>query len=251
MKKLLALSVPLVLLIAALSGVASGETGLCGTDGYRVQAIYAVASDQLDRYGTVAPQIAQHQTVMDAAVDESAAQQGGTRLIRWVCGVAHVTLSPAGDDSYNNVSSELRAQGFLRPDRKYLVWLDAPGCGISAFGGSMGMVGTGCWDRTDHSTPLHELLHLLGAVSWAAPHSDSSGHCADDSDIMCYGFTHPCPDSNERLLDCNHDDYFDVTGQLDPALNVADEPYFWPNTQPNPSPSPSPCMPRGKSGKCK
>lgn len=68
-------------------------------------------------------------------------------------------------------------------------------------------------------TPLHEIVHTLGAVNHSAPHSDQLGHCYDIDDLMCYGYgraapggtpvLHPCPDQAPiSPLDCNKDDYF-------------------------------------------
>ena len=46
--------------------------------------------------------------------------------------VLNVVLSPAGDDTFDNTITELKAQGYNRPDRKYLIFMDAQVlCGIS------------------------------------------------------------------------------------------------------------------------
>lgn len=206
-----------------------------GTSGPRVQAVYAVASDQTDRYATVAPLIANWAGEMDQALNQSAGETGGERHIRFVTdsscalAVAHVVLSPTGDDSFSNTISELAAQGYGAPDRKYLIWMDAGVyCGIAEVTeddspGSANQANTttgyarvdsGCWGRTDHLSELHELMHNLGAVQLSAPHSTGNFHCTDEYDAMCYQdalgvtLTYPCASSHEWLLDCNHDDYF-------------------------------------------
>jgi hypothetical protein len=89
--------------------------------------------------------------------------------------------------------------------------------------------------------PQHELIHILGGVNRAAPHS-GGGHCWDFWDAMCSDDTPPfndgfvtdpdtgavipvppspgsavCPSdgsaegvNNTLLLDCNNDDYFSM-----------------------------------------
>lgn len=223
-----------------------------GTSGPRVQAVYAVAADQADRSASVVPLIAGWAGQMDGAVNQSAAETGGERHIRFVTSpdctlnVAVVTLSATGDDSFANTIDELRAQGVTSSDRKYLIWADASVyCGIAQVAGgdsaaatnpansgpTFARVDTGCWGRSDHLSELHELMHTLGAVQLSAPHSSGGYHCTDESDAMCYPdgtgatMTYPCPSSHEWLLDCNHDDYFSTspaTGSyLDTHWNVA------------------------------
>ena len=113
-----------------------------GSDGPRVQAVYAVASDRTDRFATIAPLIATWAGQMDAVVNHSAGETGGERHIRFVTSpdcvldVAHVVLSPSGDDSLSNTITEMRAMGLDRSDRKYVIWADAAVyCGIGQVGG--------------------------------------------------------------------------------------------------------------------
>jgi hypothetical protein len=254
----------------------------CTNDGYRVQAVYAAAPAS-DRYETVAPQITdEFITTMET---DLAASSGGTRAIRWArnpdcsINVAHAVLSEAGADIFVTGLQELQAQGLYEADRRYLTWVDDPdstGCGTSGRGSITNpsspiysWVYSPCWQNPNRSTALHEFTHSLGAVQNAAPHSDGAGHCTDGSDLMCNTGT-VCPTSYARLMDCNHDDYFDVTGQLDPLVNVAMSPYLdvigvSPGPSPSPSPSPSPtvspsptptpspsCIPNKKNGRnCK
>ncbi len=206
-----------------------------GTTGPRVQAVYAVAADRSNQFATVAPQIAIWAGQMENAVDKSAQQTGGERHLRFVTNadcslnVAQVLLSATGDDNFGNTISELRAAGLDRTDRKYIIWADALiYCGIGQLSGSdsadlsnpanggptYGRVDTGCWNRADHNSALHELMHSLGAVQPTAPHSTAAFHCTDESDAMCYSdaagvtMTQVCPADNEWLLDCGNDDYF-------------------------------------------
>ena len=215
-----------------------------GADGSRVQAVYAVASDRPDRFADIAPLIATWAGQMDTVVNHSAAETGGERHIRFatssdcVLDVAHVVLSPTGDDTLSNTITELRASGLNRSDRKYVIWADATVyCGIAQVGGGdtagltngankgphYARVDSGCWGRSDHLSEVHELMHTLGAVQLSAPHSTGGYHCTDESDLMCYpdarGVTMStdCPSAHEWLLDCNHDDYFH-TSPLDGLL---------------------------------
>ena len=249
-----------------------------GTGGSRVQAIYAVASDQTNRAADIVPLIQGWAGQMDGAVNQSAAETGGERHIRFVTSpdcswnVAVVTLSPTGDDTFGNTINELTAAGYTRTDRKYLVWADANMyCGIGQVTGedssaatnsansgpNFARVDSGCWGRTDHLSELHELMHTLGAVQLSAPNSTGGYHCTDESDAMCYPdasgvtMTFPCPSSHEWLLDCNHDDYFNTapaTGSyLDTHWNVANSVFLAssvgsggaPPPAPTPTPSPS------------
>jgi hypothetical protein len=225
---------------AELAGTTAGDAAVpCigdGVSGPRVQSIYAVASDRADRYDSVEPLIAGWAGQMDSALNQSAAKTGGERHIRFVTNadcslsVAHVLLSPTGDDSINNTMTELQNAGYKLSGRKYLVWTDTTGvyCGIATVttddvSGSANRantatgyarVDTACWGGTDHLTELHELFHNIGAVQLSAPHSSGGYHCTDESDVMCYQdsgtatLTYPCPAIDEWLLDCGNDDYF-------------------------------------------
>ncbi len=207
-----------------------------GSTGKRVQVIYAVASDQTDRYAGVLDLVRGYADSTDQAFANSAARDGGVRHVRWVTGasclldVQHVVLSRTGDDSIANTRTELRALGYTRTDRKYLVFADANVyCGISYVvgderpdatnpantGGTVSRVDSACWGGST-SVAAHELAHGLGAVQLAAPHSNGSWHCTDEYDRLCYNdgsgatLTYLCASSQEPLLDCNGDDYFNV-----------------------------------------
>ena len=108
-----------------------------GTSGSRIQMIYAVASDKPDRYTSLLPTFSRIASQMDAALVLSAAETGGERHFRFVTtpdcslSVKHVVLSPTGDDTFANTTSELKALGYTDAGRKYHVWMDANVyCGI-------------------------------------------------------------------------------------------------------------------------
>jgi hypothetical protein len=206
-----------------------------GTEGARVQAVYAVASDQPDRYDEVLPSIRTWAGEVEQTFAASAeAHGGGERHVRWVTGascqldVLKVVVSPDGDGDFSATIADLKAQGHLVKDRKYLIWMDANKfCGIGNMynddrpdetnynNGAFAMyarVDTGCWGL-DPSVEAHELMHNLGGVQNSAPNANGTGHCNDDADRMCYSeggqnTTARCDNSWEALFDCGGDDYF-------------------------------------------
>ena len=202
-----------------------------GVTGKRVQVLYARASTTPSRYSAYLAAFRQWAADADAYFNASAAQTGGSRRIRFVhdasCKpvVTEVVLSAWGTEAFGNMISELRAQGFNRTDRKYMVFMDAGVyCGIadivnddssskgnkSNTGPHYGRIDSGCWSGT---IAAHELMHTLGGVQLSAPHSDGNFHCNDGYDNMCDHSGHTvqitCPDTaGDSLMDCNHDDYF-------------------------------------------
>ena len=218
---------------ASLSPLATVTCDGNGTTGNRVQVIYAHASDVPDNYATYAASFQQWVSGVDADFNNSAAQTGGTRHVRFVtdasCGVVipDVTLSSTGDDTFANTINELEAMGYNRTDRKYLVFTDAHVyCGIATMayddspsssnmnntGDTFGRIDAGCWSAV---IPAHELMHQLGGVQFSAPHSDGNSHCIDGYDNMCdhsgHAVTTVCADTGmDNLFDCNHDDYYNT-----------------------------------------
>ncbi|MGI8807437.1 MAG: fibronectin type III domain-containing protein [Acidimicrobiales bacterium] len=229
------------------TGATAAETGAApcygnGTDGYRVQLVYARSTNGADRFATYSASFRSWAARMDQVVSASAEETGGTRHIRFVTDAAcnpvvdRVTLSGGAMSSFSSMVSELHSLGYSRTDRKYLVWADANVyCGISELyvddspdptpgrnynngnawiQGAIGRVDNGCWGLAQ-LTEAHELLHLLGGVQPSAPNATPGFHCTDESDRLCYadGTTgapvrQVCPAQNETLYDCNHDDYF-------------------------------------------
>ena len=211
-----------------------------GISGHRVQAIYAVPADRPDRSATVIPAIRQsYAPRVDWQFSQSAAETGGEAHVIFVTepdaaatgcrlAVTVVHLSSGGDDSFPDTVTELKALGYNRPDRKYLVWTDSTVvCGVGSLysdsrpgqtninNGSAPMyarVDSGCWGWAEG----HELMHTLGAVQRSAPHATTAGHCWDEPDDMCYdddgdgptAMVTACAGRSSALFDCNHDDYF-------------------------------------------
>lgn len=208
-----------------------------GQSGNRVQLIYAHAADVTDRYDQFASSFQDWAQNINRIVTDSAAKTGGTSQVRYVhdsqCvpSIVRVQLSATGDDTFGNTINELIAAGHNRNDRKYLIWSDANiYCGIATIryddrvgqennnnrGQSYARTDNGCWGFTS-SVEAHELVHNLGGVQTTAPNSDGEGHCSDEYDRLCYdagagvAMRYVCSNTNERLLDCNNDDYFSAS----------------------------------------
>jgi len=228
---------------ASMAAAGAPTTTSCvgtGTDGNRVQAIYARASDVADRSAQIVPMIRQWAAVTESSFIDSAAP-GSVRRVRWVhsapdgagncvLDVDVVTLGTGADDTFSATISALNAAGYASPSRKYVVWMDANVyCGIAQLypdtdttnnynDGTFTMyarIDNGCWGYTYPNVEAHELMHNLGAVQSDSPNHSPYGHCLDDKDTMCYAdgpgvvTTTVCSGvENERLFDCNRDDYF-------------------------------------------
>jgi len=228
-----------------------------GTNGTRVQVLYAHTTDVADQFATVAPKIPAWAATVDHYVAASAAARGGTRHVRYVVDgncqlqVTDVTMASGGADTLTKTINELVAHGYNRPDRKYLVFVDSSVyCGISTIASDdspwstnannnhpeYARVDRPCWGG---GAPAHELMHALGAVQLSAPHTSGAYHCYDGADIMCYndngsyfanGGTMKQVCTTTGMFDCNNDDYFDagtpapgsyLATHWNAALNVA------------------------------
>ena len=230
------------------SAMAAAQAGIpcfgTGSDGYRVELIYVRLAGSADRSATLFPNFVAWTAIANNAFRDSAAQTGGVRNIRFVtdaaCNlvIAKAEVSAAAMANFSTYISELKAKGFNRTDRKYMTWADAnaycgigeiyiddkpttaPGLSTSNYNnghpgvkGAFARTDNGCWGMSN-SVEAHELTHVLGGVQTSAPNATSGYHCRDESDRMCYvdaaGVTmvQRCATTNERLLDCNHDDYF-------------------------------------------
>ncbi|MEA2716688.1 MAG: hypothetical protein QOI99_1005 [Actinomycetota bacterium] len=236
---------------AAPTPAVAAQTGIpcygTGSDGYRVQLVYVRLAGSADRSATLFPSFATWTANTNTVFRDSAAQTGGVRNIRFVtdsgCNlvIAKAEVSSAAMGNFSTYVSELKALGFNQSNRKYLTWADAntycgigeiyiddkatttPGLSTSNYNnghpgvsGAFARTDNGCWGQT-YPVEAHELTHVLGGVQTSAPHATSGYHCWDESDRMCYvdaagvTMTQVCPAANERLLDCNHDDYFNTS----------------------------------------
>jgi hypothetical protein len=212
-----------------------------GTDGNRVQVVYARAEGLADRLPEVEALIRGEVATVDDVFAVSSDATGGGRRVRWVsdssCRVVIQRVSlPRGalGSSLDATFDALRAAGLTAPDRKYLVFSEGASiCGVGemypdtsrvgnyndghAPDGLLTRIDQACWSNpTYHSVAAHELVHTLGGVLESAPHPSAAGHCTDESDLMCYDddgagpvvMRQVCPLDQEMLLDCKKDDYF-------------------------------------------
>jgi hypothetical protein len=177
-------------------------------------------------------------------MQESAqAAGGGARRIRFVTTagpgcelqVPEVVIPAAAARSFSGATDAVKAAGYDRTDRMYLVYTDdvwSPNCGQgnwwdddnpaqanwNNYGPRYAGLDATCWTRED--VAIHELLHTLGAVQPTAPHGTRGSHCIDEYDVMCYSdypdypaMRYDCPQPADDLrLDCHHDDYFNTSG---------------------------------------
>jgi hypothetical protein len=211
-----------------------------GSDGNRVQALYVREATTVSRYSEVLPLLRNEIANVDDVFAVSARQTGGDRRVRWVhdgscVPVIPEVVVPAGSlGDFTATIKALQAAGLTDPARKYLAFTDAAVlCGVGTLyedpsvsnnmndgrAASYARVDAPCWSAAGHSVAAHELTHNLGSVLSGAPHATAAGHCTDEADLMCYvdgaGVTmrDVCSSSQEQLLDCNHDDYFNTDPQ--------------------------------------
>lgn len=203
-----------------------------GADGARVEAIYAYPAGGTNRAVQYDSFLRDTARRIEGAFELSGKITGQPMFLRFAtdpnCNLVINQAALTGEiTDYGLVATQLEQQGYNKPNRKYLVWIDADGayCGqgswwnndtpgqenpantnggfAMAWGDSSGQT-TGCWNLAE----THEIMHMLGAVQTTAPHSDGGGHETEDHDRMGGG-TIVCPDrALELLFDCNNDDYF-------------------------------------------
>src|SRR3989442_1209162 len=128
----------------AAAGFAAAGTGTLipcygdGQSGNRVQVLYVSATNQPDRYATVAPSIPAWASAADDVFNLSAAETGSARHVRFVhdsaCNlvISDARISPTAITDVAQMVAALESQGFNRTDRKYLVFADdTTYCGIA------------------------------------------------------------------------------------------------------------------------
>lgn len=225
---------PLAATVAAVPAgvVCDGD----GQSGNRVQVLYVHGSGNADRYGQYLASIRTWTSGVDDIYSASAAQTGGVRHIRFVTdgacavAVADVAIANGALSDFGNSVNAVKAVGYNRTDRKYLMYVDATAlCGVAYVtlddrpgqdnannsGASFSRVDSGCWGS---GPAAHELTHAMGAVMSSSPNHTAYGHCTDDYDIMCYNdgpgtvLRVVCGDqAQDNRLDCNKDDYFNTS----------------------------------------
>ncbi|WP_432987856.1 RICIN domain-containing protein [Dactylosporangium sp. CA-233914] len=252
------------------SGVACDGDGVTGK---RVQVLYVRDAKTASRFSQYLESFRTWSAGVDTIYNASAQETGGERHVRFVTtsdckvDVREVELPAGGLDTFDATINGLKALGYNRTDRKYMIFGESKVyCGIGTFAGDTqpgannrsnggpgyGRSDTGCWAA---SVAAHELGHNLGAVNNNAPNSSKAAHCLDEYDIMCYNDSGglktsvKCSDrAHEDRLDCNHDDYYNTNPSPGSYLannwNVANNQFLIAGsgggTTPPPSPTASP-----------
>lgn len=234
--------------LAALNGASVADISCAAAGSQQYVLVYARPGDVASRYSTIAPLLRTETYKVSAFIDgesRSVDPSAGRRLpMRCDAGgepvVLQATLSElsAGTATFSSIVDGLRGLGYqFNGDQggteRYVVYWDAPS--------PTGAAGTGHVFTSDASAGagnqnnkgglysveyrfdqgggvphwevlVHEVLHTMGAVVGAAPHSTPAGHCTDGLDVMCYAdssssgyVTTACA---TKVLDCNRDDYF-------------------------------------------
>ncbi|AGL19595.1 RICIN domain-containing protein [Actinoplanes sp. N902-109] len=249
-----------------------------GRSGKRVQVLYLHEFGTPSRYSDYVGSIRQWAAGVDEIFDQSAAETGGSRHLRYVTtpqcrvDVAEVQVPAGALGSFKHSIDALQKLGYNRTDRKYLVFADSHVyCGIGTYvadtrpgltnrnngGPSYGRIDAGCWSSV---VAALETTHMLGAVLHGSPNSTGAGRCTDDYDLLCgpdrsgKPVRQVCPKKHETRLDCGHDDYFSTNPAPDSYLadhwNVALSEFLLrsdggddlpdaPDAVPGPEPSPS------------
>ncbi|GAA4245807.1 hypothetical protein GCM10022255_014610 [Dactylosporangium darangshiense] len=260
----------------AAAPVTMGSAGVAcdgdGVTGKRVQVLYVRDAGTASQFSKYLESFRTWSAGVDAIYNASAQETGGERHVRFVTtadckvDVREVELPAGGMATFDATINGLKALGYNRTDRKYMIFGDAKVyCGIGTFAGDTqpgeknrsnggpgyGRSDSGCWAA---SVAAHELGHNLGAVNNNAPNSSKAGHCLDEHDIMCYNDSGglktfvKCADPNgENRMDCNHDDYYNTNpspgSYLATNWNVANNQFLIAGsggtTPPPPSPTPS------------
>jgi len=212
-----------------------------GTDGNRVQVIYAVEQGKTDRYESLLPMLRSWVADVDDTFALSSQKTRGGLRVRWVqqgcVPVIAREVLPAGalTGGFTATMNALKARGYTSKARKYLVFADDTTlCGIGQMyndsdktanhnDGAVPMfarVDSSCWTfpANWHSTAAHEIMHTIGGVQDDAAHSTGGGHCTDETDSMCYDDDGTGPvtmqqgcTGGEGLFDCHNDDYLNTT----------------------------------------
>lgn len=249
------LATPLVLIALVLGSLAwaasagAGPLAWCGSgepstdlpdavSAFEWHVIYAIPADGQDRFGFYAPRIAGDV----AAVSNWWVGQDPTRRPRFDLldapgcptefqrvdiTVAHLQHANA-DESYSQVETDLRAQGFASVDKGYLVYYDGTFHAGDEYGVcGEGGVSDGPWaysmvylqtcnqsasddDRAD--TVAHEMTHGMGAVQPGAPNRCNGGHVCDSPNDLMKAVKNSGETLGSVALDVGHDDYYAHSG---------------------------------------
>ncbi len=225
-----------------------------GTEGPRVRWLYVYKAGNTDRLPSLRDNFAAIARRVTAVVYNSSMASGSKpQKVRFAttpeCSLRNASVAITGDiNNFGNIKSQLRAKGYDRDDRKYIVMVDsAGGCGLGDLyatdsnsptnrnnsGNMFAAIWRPCWNYAEP----HELGHMLGAVQNTAPRSTAGYHCNDDNDVMCYDdgtarstMTNPCTAAIKNwMYDCGFNDYYDRGAEnsyVSTHWNIAENQYL-------------------------
>jgi hypothetical protein len=233
-------TVALVLVVAGLAPGVARAAAWCGStaatnrpavvSGRPIRVIYAIPSDGEDRSAQLAAQIA---TDVDD-ITNWWRQQDPTReprfdLTTFPCGLqvdltvvrlpdagAQLSSTPGGANRIFDETIETSRDSVFQD---YLVYYDGPVDDAALCGIGYGQEGgpgqaivylRSCTGVSSEAVAAHELLHSLGALSYAGPPNacpDSRGHPCDSETDILYPFASGAP-LGALVLDYGHDDYY-------------------------------------------
>ena len=207
--------------------------------GPQIHAIYVLPSDGADLASDTNGGIAQDTSNWN---DWLETQTGGRSLridtYQGQPDVSFVRLAETGAVANANggtaltaiVTNEVRAAGFVDPNKRYAVYYGGPAAtDVGGNGGPIGGSGYGVLHGINPLSAragsgflpgmLHEIIHSLGFVPSCARH-ENGGHVTDDPhDIMFTG-----AGSAPLVLDAAHDDYYGA--HIPGCPDLSDSPYL-------------------------
>ena len=224
-----------------------------------LKLVYAFASDQPNRFGTVKDRLQATVSLLNRYV---ASQSGGRKALRWdmgtSCGPQYVDIQvvalpgsrasyvPGGAPNFNTTRDAVSAAiGGIAAPRNLVIYAD----GLFGTNGTAGVASrytTSDTATTQHdggglaavvfgpqtlptsayawpSVMFHEIGHNLGAVQDDSPHSTLAGHCFDESDVMCYADGGPDGQPSDITATCNA-----LGGDMNETLDCGGDDYFNP-----------------------
>jgi hypothetical protein len=228
---------------AAAGPVAAAPPVQCvgtGTDGNRLQMVYAYEAGTPNRFAEREPQIRLAAWVAQQNVNDSARRDGAQRWLKFVtsatgCQVSIMTIQvPAGSTNvdFESWRATLQNAKLTANDRNYVVLAEnLKGC--SQFTDIVGQphdLSPGTTNTNNNyavwttiapqcyggHAVTHEFAHSVRGMRPGMPNWDGDWHCTDGFETLCGtdGTAWKCPDPMaERLLDCNEDDYFGINPQ--------------------------------------
>lgn len=228
----------------------SPDAPVCDEDGPpHFQLLFVHATDTRDMTGEIRAEIEEEVGRANAFLKGESSEASPEFVVHCEDGALDVPVVqlpvPDSEVTFSVILDHLASEGYDETDVKY--WIVYSGWGASSFGGFGNLRGdddqqllndnnddepmyavtfepfASDWDDRFGHTMLHEASHTMGAVQWTAPNFyDNRGgwHCADETDVMCYGEETFVACGDREHFDCGQDDYFDP--RPEPGSYLAD-----------------------------